>query len=403
MKNFLMLAVLAGLMTAGCSLKFEQDPLAGQPDPIREGIPPQQKPDKPQPTEKVLVRGPQNASFMEDREDSLQFNVTVLEPGYKLEETFIANIDAFPGATFDPATGIMKWMPPKGTVFDGTYREMRLVIHSIATPSNPERPQLLGQTEVNVIVHRKMSLPEVKSVTNTSPNALVREGADTVLNVVIYDPDGGSDVEDGPSLLIFPPSVVNTKSLAPYTVVQVSSNDPIKKEWTYRVTIRLNNTEFTSGSDTAGFRLRAVNRFNQSSVDANFSTKVYTKLSNLNISWVETAELTPGQENVVPFLVFDEKGEAMIDVQLASTLPAGADIRCQAARPGVLSCALRWVPTGTASEQNFAWNLNATGRNADRSDTQTSTRMFTLRVKVKALPAPTPTPSPSPTPVKGSN
>lgn len=399
MKNFLMLAVVAGLMTAGCSLKFEQDPLAGQPDPIREGIPPQQKPDKPQPTEKVLVRGPQNASFMEDREDSLQFNVTVLEPGYKLEETFIANIDAFPGATFDPATGIMKWMPPKGTVFDGTYREMRLVIHSIATPANPDRPQLLGQTEVNVIVHRKMSLPEVKSVTNTSPNALVREGADTSLNVVVYDPDGGSDVGDGPSLLIFPPTVLNTKSLAPYTIVQVSSNDPIKKEWTYRVTVRLNNTEFTSGSDMAGFRLRAVNRFNQSSVDANFSTKVYTKLSNLNISWVETAELTPGQENVVPFLVFDEKGEAMIDVQLASTLPAGADIRCQAARPGVLSCALRWVPTGTASEQNFAWNLNATGRNADRSDTQTSTRMFTLRVKVKALPAPTP----SPTPVKGSN
>jgi hypothetical protein len=401
-KQILALTMMAGLMTAGltsgCSLKFEQDPLASQPGPIRDGIPPNQKPEQPEPLKNgsVLVLGPSNYSFMEERTDNMQFRVNLLVSGYEAE-TIVVNLDSFPGASFDSKTGTFTWTPPKGTVLDGEFRELRLLIHSIATPANSDLPQLLGEKEVNLIVHRKMTIPEVRSVTTSPANATIREGAETNITVIVRDPDGGNSLQEGPSLLIFPPGASNIKSLAPQASVTLLSNDANNKEWTYRITIRLIDEEFTTSSDMGGFRIRAVNRFNRSSVETNFSAKVFTKLSNLNISWFEPAELTPGQENVIPFLVFDEKSEAMIDIQLATTLPAGADIRCQAARAGVLSCVFRWTPPGTAEEQNFSWNLNATGRNADRSDTQTTTRTFTLRAKVKALPPPAPTPTPEPT------
>jgi hypothetical protein len=398
MKRLSILCAVMSLAVLGCSGEFNQDPLASKPNPIQNGQPPdlQPKPKPPVQSDAVLIDGPASVSFMEEREDQISLRVRVLEKGYtgSLE---IANLADFPGATFDAATGIFTWTPPKGTVGEGYWRKMTLKVNGFGIPKKEDGVVLIRPSTVSLDVNRKLMIPEVKSV--VGPTASLREGANYDLTVVVKDPDGGTGANEEPSLLILPPEVGNlgVKSLASHvSVVSVTANEP-QKEWTYRLRIGLTDEEFTTSSDAAGFKLRALNRFHQPSADATFRTKVFTKLTPLATSW-QDAEVTPHQENLIPFLIYDQKGEAVIDVQSMANLPAGAEIKCSPARPGVLSCLFKWNPPYNESEQNLIMAVTALGKNSDTADSQTVSGRFNLRLKVKFLADPTPKPTPTPTP-----
>ena len=75
-KTILSLMVLA---VSACG-PLNQDPLRGKPDPVREGRPPNLKPEPPRPmqSDAVVLDAPLTVSFMEGRQDRIQLGSRVL-------------------------------------------------------------------------------------------------------------------------------------------------------------------------------------------------------------------------------------------------------------------------------------------------------------------------------------
>lgn len=390
-KRFLSICLLSVLAAAGCSGNLNQDPLADRPDPIRDGRPPGSKPQlpEPQPSEAVLVEGPEIFSLMEERTDSIEFKVRLLVPGY--EGGFeVQNLEAFPGAQFDSQTGIFSWTPAKGTVLDGFYREMDLRILGYGVPEDEEVPPLVRLKIVRLLVHRKMTVPELKV---ESREKFFREGTNGEVTVTVTDPDGGAAADQSPEIIVLPPVGASPalKSLAGNVIIMSSSHNSTRKEWTFRLRVLMANEEFTSSSVEAGFRVRAINRFRQSSADALFRTRVYTRIGALSSTLPGNVEVVPGQDNMIPFLIYDEKGEALISLVNSSGIPAGAELSCAPAKPGILSCLFKWRPEYSRSGQTVSVILEFAGRNQDAADTLLpSNARFGLNLKVKQIPEITP-------------
>lgn len=382
-------------MFLGCGMK--QDPTEDLPAALKDLRPPNTKPEVPTPerSDAVRVDGPSVLSFMEEREDKVLFRAIVLDPGYNgsLEIVGLAN---FPGAKFNPATGEFSWRPEKGTVQEGTFKETDLEVRVYGLSKDPKVPALVSSRKVRLIISRKMSIPEVASVTSNQQS--IREGSSLEAVVTVRDPDGGQAAAEAPDLLILPPALSGSvKSLASQVTVKLDSSDFAKRIWTFKVLISLDGEEFTQASDWGGFRIKAVNRFNQTSVEASYKLKVFTKLADLQTSWIDVMEVTPGYENIIPFFVYDPKSESIIDLMSVNGAPAGAEVKCSQTKIGMAACNLKWRPPYNTSEQGASLALNVRGRNQDSTDNVYTNKRLDVKLKVKYGPAPTPTPTPTPT------
>lgn len=406
--NRFWLAISVAALVSGCA-KLQQDPLGDRPGIIQNTKPPGQKPEpqKPIDTEWLVIEGPESYSFMEERTDHVEFTVRTLDPDY-VGRLDILNMASFPGAAFDPATGSFSWTPAKGFVIDGTPREVELKVRASAKSRAGDQTSFVRTKSVHLIVNRKLVIPELKSVTTTA--ALVREGASAQVTVVVQDPDGGPNPGEGPVLLFLPPVATSqaTKSLAPFAVINSVAVDFPNRRWTFDVRINLVGAEVTTSSALGGLMFKAVNRFNRFTAEVPFTLKTYTQLTDLLSTWQTTdvPEIIAGTEATIPFLLFDPKGEALVDGWTNYT-PTGANFRCQASRVGMTSCTLRWTaPDSMAGTQQMIY-VSARGTNIDTSDTQSLSKTFTYYVNVKARPvqppppagpAPAPTPLPAPRP-----
>ena len=395
--NFCKWMIVPAVLVAATSCGLHQNPLSGRSDAVLNAAPPGQvqKPTDPTSSEAVRVDGPDVYSFMEERQDTVIVQLHVLKGNYN-GVLSIGNPDLFPGSTFDPTTGTFTWTPVKGTVVDGAYRELDLKINGTAQPTDPALPQLIGSKMIHLVVNRKMEIPEIVSVTNN--NNYVREGADYYFTVIVQDPDGGTGTGQAPVLTLLPPDQTSyvKRSFAPFVTVASVDNDPTTQRWTFQMKLSLTSEEITPSSDTGGFKIRVVNRFNQMSADSPISFKVYTRLSNLQTSWTAPMTVTAGQANSLTFLVFDTKGEAVIDYLSTDGLPSSASIICPTAKIGVMSCTLTWTPDANMGGGYEDLTLYARGRNQDSSDTQVVNGRFPMHLNI--LPAVNPGPTPTPTP-----
>lgn len=399
MKRSLISLFIISLVISGCNLGMQQDPLDGQADKLRNTIQPGEKPDPERPlaSDAVKPSGPTDVTFTEERSDNFTLQTRVLLPNYNASVE-VLNLQEFPGAQFNLATGQFTWTPPKGFVTSGMYRRIQLHYRGIATPRDPSQ-RTLGSNEylVNIDVTRSLRTPEIRSISNSTSGSWY-EG--TVMNLVldVVDPDAGPGLGEGPTLLVLPPTTSSVKSLAPFTSAVGVMNGSTNL-WRFTVTVTLTDAELTKSSTTAGLRFQIMNRFNSVSQQKELTSKLYTSLTNLNTSWVDVPELTPNQENTVPFLIYDQKGEAIISVGAGSNNPFGSQVLCQPnIQTGATSCSFKWTPPYNTGEEFRDITVNAVARNSDTSDSRSLPKTFTLKLKVKSLQAPTPAPGPGPNP-----
>ena len=380
---------MSGLIA--CSGGWEQDPLKGANQAILDGQPPSTKPEVPTPvvSEAIRIDSADIVNLQEETETAVEIKARTLMKGYSVKVE-IENLANFKGAKFDSASGKFTWTPEKGSVVDVESSTYPLNVLVIAKGSTPKDVDLVRRKTIQLNVFRLFMAPTIESVKDVESS--VREGKVDWFEITVKDPDGGLKTDEAPVLQILNPSFLS--SIASYVFIEDVVAGVGNKTWIYKMKIDLKDAEITDSSENFGFRIRAVNRFGRSSAEQELRTKVYTQLTKMDTSWVSEVEMTPAQENVYPFLVYDLKREGRITIQ-TSNLPTGAKVECPSASVGIISCQFKWNPAYNTGEQKLEFVVTAKSKNTDTSDNQEIVTPFKMKIKVKHVPQPPPPAPPS--------
>jgi len=395
-KSFLWTLASLGAALAllpACSSNWQQDPLAHKDRALQNG---QQKPSDPQKPEgvrsdEVRLQYPEVFTFQEGIHGEFTLVGRILLPGYT-PTIVIENMDEFPGAVFDAATGKFSWTPAVGTVkrdLDDT-RETR-----------PLKVSVVGQKSGDVVVQntfvvkldiaKTLGVPEIFEISKAF--LTLREGERADLTVRIRDLDAGADPATWPKLQILP--MLRTPNLSQFvtlTDMDMEGNG----EFTANLKVDLRGAELTKSKTFFGFSLQATSRYQKSGKKQDITVVALTSFSALQSTWFDTVEVNLGSKSEYQFLIFDPKEELQVDVPEFTEAPAGMSFACK--RMGIHRqlCKAFWVPDPFVTPRYYRIRANVRVRNQDSVDSQVETQRLGFDLSV--LPAPTPTPTPSPTP-----
>jgi len=385
----LFIVILSGIFVS-CGLS--QNPLEKYPASVQNAKPPATKPEVPEamPSDALRLSAPDVVSFVETVESQFDLSGRVLIPDYKWRIEIMNLID-FPGAKFDPAKGVFKWLPPKGIVIEGFLAERELHVRLVAE-SDSKLP-LVRLKSIKVFVQRQAGVPVVQSI--TTGNDVFREGGSYDFEVVVSDPDAGVTEDSAPQVLLLnPPNVFpKIKSLSSYVTLLKRRLSSDGKSWIFNYRLNLNGEEVTDSSVQGGFDIQAISRFGSVSSLTPYRAKVFTRLGGLfSNNQAETLWVTAGQPFQYLFLTWDPKFEARLELVSFSGLPPDTQFVCSSAIQGQLRCIANWTPTETQIGSTYNLSYVIRGANSDPSDTQTVTGTFTQRITVvkadEKLPVP---------------
>lgn len=326
----LLLAAMS-LLLGACGAK---DPLAGQPDYIRNATPGFQKPADPIPDDKNMIISSNQTRFffMETIEGQGVFTGRILLDKYN-GELSIENLIDFEGATFDPVTGVFTWTPPRGFVSGvdstrDTFLRVRLIGFkegtSVAANKTQDFPLTVKRFERVPSIEREVGLP----------TRAVREGEN--LRIVLYVKDEDAVNQDGQKPRIFIQAPVNEPrvgDLTPY--IRVASEDNPEQNFsdrsTYEFTINVNlyDMDLTKNSGDYHFRVTAVSRHGKMSLPKEYKISVMTNVVHPVIS-SDTFEAKVGVDMVQDILVADPRQEGIVSVEILNpnALPKGFSFKC---------------------------------------------------------------------------
>lgn len=393
----LMVFLLVGL--AACS-DMNQDPLANSSDAIRNAKPPETKPDITRPirSDAIRIDSAEVVSFKEEVAAELAIKVRTLIPEYVSEIT-ILNMGNFPGAIFDRMTGTFSWTPPRGTVSNGLVQEYSLQIEAIGWP-NVEGAVLFARKEVKVLVQKIASEPIVRSVRLSDQN--FREGGIYSIFFEVEDQDGGSNPGEAPSLAIS--GIAGRASVAPFMAVNNVRGDVNTKRWTIEYRANLTGVELTDSKVDTVLEVRAQSRFGKVSQPVRTQIAVLTDFVNeTGTTYDDAYEFSTAEKGIVPFTVFDPKGEAVVSIKGVRGAPVGANILCRDLRKSYINCRAEWQPETADADRSFNITIDVQYRNKNGTDTRVVDRnvRLILRAIKPADPgggggAPPPLPLPGP-------
>lgn len=384
-----------------CNVDFQQDPFSNASDIVKRGVPPDlaEKPETAKKDENVFMHPASIGQFKEGVENRIRFSAGCLYKNYT-PFVVIDNLSEFPGATFDDQTGEFVWTPQKGFVKNGEMSIVQIRAIAMANPDNSELGVIKsGVSAYNLTVIRDIKIPTVTKVSNLT-SGLWREGQVHSLKVIIRDEDSGSGPNEMPSLSILPPNHIKLKSLAPFATIAGSARKSNGIDWEFVVNVDLSSAELTNSSVDAGLAFQVSNQFNRKSPvlshDSLNNLKIYTSFANLQHTWTANTEVIPSQDNTIPFLVFDPKGEQQLSFDGAiNGLPVDAKITCSGPAIGTMGCVFKWRPSENQGEYSLTGNIKVIGKNIDKSDATANTIVIPISLKVLASPQPDPTPAPA--------
>jgi hypothetical protein len=412
------------LSFAGCNKalrSLQQDPLASQPENVRKGEPPELniKPLAPKPLaeEALRIDSDDFYSFKEGIKgeisiggrilQSINGQVAVLGKDFLLS---IENIKDFPGASFDPMTGVFVWTPGG----DHSQEEYTRNAHLDIVLSTVASPILATRKSINLFVARGEMDPAVLDVADLTSKA-VREGESRQFKVIVSDPDGLDLDNRRPRLLV----VANTQgpSNVAHLVYVVDSKfsdvnpiqDPTdKSKWIFTVVIDVKDREVTKAAGNFSFSLVAVSRFGRTSTPKRVDARIWTSVREPLISWSDTYDIFAGQENVIAFSVYDPQSEGQVSVNLfrCDLLPGSPSCSCtDQSRDGTQLCTIRWRVPSNASLGEYVIEGEALNQSKIVGDSLFYKKPFRRRVRIladpnatKLTPPPSPTPKPMPPP-----
>lgn len=377
----LAVTLVAAFAVSGCS----QDPLKGQPDNIRNGVPPEKatKPiGKGTPKDNLFIDAPSSAQFIEGKESVVQISGRQLADDSgrtpQVGQDFdlkITNLADFPLATFDAASGSFKWTPQVGYVDQNytTFADINIVMTTRSSPPQQIDAVILGA------ITRAAAEPTILSIDDLSQVATM-EGKTRNFKIRVSDPHS-IDQDNLRPRLIISATQGGLISAANFIKCSGASNckptldptDASGKTWIFDMTLDLANQEVTQGSTNLVYGVSAVSRFGESSAVQEARVKVITSVKEPVISWPEgkEIEMVAGQENLFTFLVIDPSNEGILTVNFTKRcdLILGAASSCSCTEMDSSStqqiCKISWKP---ASSQKGVFKIELDYRNENKYD-----------------------------------
>jgi hypothetical protein len=379
MKLFIALIASLLLVTA-CST--DQDPLKGASDQVAHG----NKPD----THKPIAEKPLDKMNLQIDAPSLvnaavgmevKFNIAgrVLVPGVEFV-LYIDNLDTFPGATFDPATGDFSWTPTKEAIGRQISTEMTLSV-TIATVVAPGRVSTSENKSISIVLVNSFTKPTINSVTGES--AVIGGLAYTYsFKLTNVDASGKDDIT-----IIGQSCGSSGRTLTPYiTLNQFSVRDLGNGQYSGELSMDL----YQASNLTAGtycFAIAAVTSQGKVS-DIYKQTVTYDPRIERSVSTLKEINLVVGEVQKVSFSVYDPQGANVLSItkidDISVALP-GSTFTCALdnSNKSLIHCdALIDARTAVAGTTKSSVEVGSTSRNTRQS----TSAKHTLTVNVKAAP-----------------
>ncbi|MDX9730363.1 MAG: hypothetical protein RBT63_01205 [Bdellovibrionales bacterium] len=408
--GFMALALAASTaFTASCS--FHQDPFEEKSEQIKKGIPPELDKEppapKPLPSDALRIDVSDFYTFKEEvtGEIALSGRVLTANPQFELS---IDNMQEFPGAEFDAATGIFKWTPPRESTGIDYGMPKRLVVR--LTAPSPAGDRIIGTIkDVLLYVTRAEVDPEIVSVDDLV-KVSTREGEVGKFTVVVSDPDGMNSDGLRPAINAIPskrgPSDIS--GLVYMEEPTWSNPNPVqdpadKKRWIFRMVLDLRTpsgspTEanqrgrnFTRTKENFTFGLQVVSRFGRVAMKE-MQASIITDVLKPEISWFDQVEVVAGQENVIQFQVYDPYLEGDLSVSFVSRidrdLPGVAAGSCEpSSRAGHVLCRISYKPLAT-TKGDFDVSIEAINKSKVPGDIKFVKETFRRKIRVVPGQAP---------------
>lgn len=366
---------------------FGQDPLAGYPESVRNGLPPETRPEKPsldgicKDCYLIIVNGDEPVMVQETKEMRVAIEVVIFKrqipveiTGYELQ---LLNAAEFPGAKLtlekeiplnDPQSltaekkYVMSWIPPKGTITTETQvrriADLKLnVSGSVSTTTSKS---------FGIDVAKLFTVPEIRNV--SAGITSINEGSSYRLTVNVFDPDSTSSV---PPVLRFvqTASGVSGVDAAQFFKVGVPTYNPSTQIFTFGVDFDLRNKELTTSKEWFDFEVLAINRFQRVSTSYGLSYYVSTVLKDPITSLQPTVyEVTRGQLTIHSFTVMDPGNEGDVTAVFGTPLnnfPGTVLLDCRqpnVANRWLRTCELRASTYASAYLQNFSVRVDTTNK-----------------------------------------
>ncbi|MNK89389.1 hypothetical protein D3C87_1093980 [compost metagenome] len=379
MKLFIALIASILLVTA-CST--QQDPLADASDEVTDGNPPDtNKPIAEKPLDKMNLQIDAPTLVNAAVGSEVKFNISgrVLVPGVEFM-IYIDNLDSFPGATFDSATGDFTWMPTRASI--GTQISTEIVLSvTIATIVAPGRVSTSENKNISIVLVNSFTKPTINSVTG---EAVVIGGMSYTYSFKLTNIDAtGKDdiVIIGQSCGASGRTLTPYINLNPYTV-----RDQGNGEYTGELTMDL----YQAANLTAGTYCFAISAITaQGKVSDIYKQNVtYEPRIERSVSTLKEINLTVGEVQKVSFSIYDPQGSNLLTVgkveDISVALP-GSKIACVVdnANKSLVHCdALIDARTAVAGITKTAVEVGS----ATRTNRQSTSAKHTLIVNVKAAP-----------------
>lgn len=378
------------LVLASCG---SQDPLAKQPEYIKKATPGFDKPAPPVATKENMIISSNATQFFFTEAVEGQTTITgrILLDNYEASME-IDNLEDFEGASFDPATGIFTWTPPRG-----------YVVGVNSTRTSPLRVRLNGlqrQTNITatrtedfaVTVSRMESQPTIVKETGF-PVEAAREGDSLRITIFVKDVDAVNTAGSKPRIFIQSP--VNKPSvgdLTPY-IRTVSEDNPDqdfsdRTVWKFTLNVALTDADVTKNTGDFYFRVTAVSRYGKMSAPKEYKVSILTGLEKPVLS-SDNFEVLAGNTMVHDVLIMDPRQEGKVTVEVLNPqdLPAGFDFKCgsKLASVWMTTCRATWVTKVDPAQQpvtEAVVKLRTTNRSPISYDNFTVSKDYNLNFKV---------------------
>jgi hypothetical protein len=357
MRNLIYFLIFSTFVISGC----EQDPMKNQPDYVKNAVPGVQKPAVEKPAalkpEEMMIRiiedGPYK--FVEEVETKLTFEAKVLRGKFNSGLTFI-NAAEFPGATFDEATGVFTWKPPRGSTEGKVGITKEVLLEMWADDDESDSISYSRQKPFTITIERAESIPEIISIDNLKNGDNVRENQSRNFTVTVKDLDA-RDMEGMKPQLFIASSIYTSRNMAEYITIvgqpERDRNNP--NNWKFFLQINLKEVDdFTDSKTAADFQLFVMSRFGIRSVTKPLSVFVLNDIqqatTTLNSNVIQIKE---GVEFEYSFSIFEPRFSGLIsanwDQAALDNIPGAKTLSCvRSTNKTILDCRLKWlVPVGT--------------------------------------------------------
>lgn len=338
------------------------DPLVGKPDHIRNAKPGFEKNRELPVVESELPITSNQPYFLFLEGESGQATVfgRVLRDGYDSKLT-IKNISEFPGASFDPTTGVFRWTPAPGIVAgDSNVLELTLWVQISATNGS----EAISREKGFPLIVQKIGI-QAAVVRDTLQAEFVREGSTQTFDVVVqYRGAGPQAPPPDLTVLIQEPTGVYDEDLSKYVKLRGSARQEPgnPQNWIYPFEINLRNADLTKSSDDFGFRILFMNSQGIKSVPKEFQIQVRTNLEHIQSNeYYDRFYVKAGTTVSKDLIMYDGRQEGSLFAQLTpfTTLPSGMTTNCvQGNNSTIYVCTVTWAvdpltPVGTRVDLSF--------------------------------------------------